>query len=247
MSTGEPTPGPERGDGAGNATEHGRLSRVDDHMTRIVLRPIASPLVLGFLALGGASVVFSGQQLHWYGAGQSSVVAVALMCFGFLLQSVASLFGFLARDVVTASAMGVLAASWLSLGLVTVLTAPGSTNPALGVLLVFAAVALLVPALAASFGKLVVALVLFTAALRFVLSGAYQLSAVPTLRTAAGIVGLVLSGVALYAALALGLEDLQRSTVLPVLRLGMGKTAMRGTPAEETAGLEHEAGVREQL
>lgn len=220
---------------------------MSEQLTRIVLRPIASPLVLGFLALGGATAVYSGRQLGWYGAGQAVPVAVVLVCFGFVLQVLAALFGFLARDVVAAAGMGVLAASWLSIGLVTALTAPGSTSPALGVLLVFTAAALVIPAVAASFTKVVVAAVLFVAAARFGLSGLYELTANAAMRHAAGIVGLVLLAVALYAALALGLEDVRRGTVLPVLRLGMGKTAMQGSAAEEISGVEHEAGVREQL
>jgi len=32
----------------------------------VFLRPIASPLALGFLALGGATLVLSGSQLGWF-------------------------------------------------------------------------------------------------------------------------------------------------------------------------------------
>ncbi|MPZ65299.1 MAG: hypothetical protein GEU83_07185 [Pseudonocardiaceae bacterium] len=218
-----------------------------ESMTRIVLRPITSPLALGFLALGGATLVLSGLQLGWYGPGESTAVALALMLFGFPLQLLASIFGFLARDIVAATGMGVLAASWLTAGAVMLLTPPGSTSGALGVLLIFAGIALVIPALAASFGKVVPALVLFTASVRFILTGIHQLSGAPAVEAMAGIMGLALLALALYAALALGLEDVRRKTVLPVLRVGMGREALRGTPAEQVAGVEHEAGVREQL
>lgn len=218
-----------------------------ESMTRIVLRPITSPLVLGFLALGAATLVLSGLQLGWYGPGQSTAVALAMMLFGFPLQLLASIFGFLSRDIVAATGMGVLAASWLTAGAVMLLTPPGSTSGALGVLLLFAGIALVVPALAASFNKVVPALVLFVASARFILTGIHQLSGAPAVEAMAGIMGLALLAIALYAALALELEDVRRRTVLPVLRVGMGREALRGTPAQQVAGIEHEAGVREQL
>lgn len=218
-----------------------------ESMTRIVLRPITSPLALGFLALGGATAVLSGLQLGWYGPDESTAVALALMVFGFPLQLLASIFGFLSRDAVAATGMGLLAASWLATGMVMLLTPPGSISPALGILLIFAGVALTIPALAASFGKVVPALVLFVASVRFILTGLHQLTGAPAVEAVAGIMGLALLGVALYAALALELEDVQRKTVLPVLRVGMGLEALRATPAEQVSGVEHEAGVREQL
>ena len=215
--------------------------------TGIFLRPVASPLVLGFLALGGATLVLSGFQLGWFLPQESSYVALALMTFGAPLQLLSSIFGYLARDPAAATGMGILAASWFTIGLVTLDSAPEATSAVLGVFLVFAGVALLVPAIGAAFGKLVPAIVLLTAAARFFLTGLYQLSANPSLQYAAGVVGLVLLGVALYAALALEIEDVRRKTVLPVLRVGAGKTAVEGSVEDQIEGVDHEAGVREQL
>jgi succinate-acetate transporter protein len=218
----------------------------EEDSTRIFLRPIASPLALGFLALGGATLVLSGLQLGWFAPQESSYVAFALMTFGAPLQLLSSIFGFLARDP-AATGTGVLAASWLTIGLVKLNSAPAATSTVLGVFLVFAGSALLVPAVGAAFGKLVPAIVLLTAAARFFLTGLYQLSANPSLQYAAGIVGLVLLGVAFYAALALTIEDVRRKTVLPALRVGAGKTAMKGSVEDQNEGVGREAGVREQL
>jgi uncharacterized protein len=215
--------------------------------TRIFLRPIASPLSLGFLALGGATLVLSGSQLGWFAPQETSYVALALITFGAPLQLLASIFGFLARDPAAATGMGVLAASWFTTGLVKLNSAAAVTSTVLGVFLVFASAALLVPAIGAAFGKLVPAIVLLTAAARFFLTGLYQLSANPSLQYAAGIVGLVLLGVAFYAALALTIEDVRRKTVLPVLRVGAGKTAMKGSVEDQNERIGNEAGVREQL
>ncbi len=219
----------------------------EEDSTKVFLRPVANPLALGFLALGGATLVLSGLQLGWFAAQESSYVALALITFGSPLQLLSSIFGFLARDPAAATGMGILAASWLTVGLVKLISAPAATSTVLGVFLVFAGSALLVPAIGAAFGKLVPAIVLFTAAARFFLTGLYQLSANPSLQYAAGVVGLVLLGVALYAALALEIEDVRRKTVLPVLRVGAGKTAVEGSVGDQMEGVDHEAGVRQQL
>jgi succinate-acetate transporter protein len=215
--------------------------------SRVFLRPIASPLTLGFLALGGATLVLSGSQLGWFPLSETGYVALALMAFGAPLQLLSSVFGFLARDPAAATGMGILAAVWLTVGLVKLNSAPAATSLVLGVFLVFAGAALLVPAIGAAFGKLVPAIVLLTAALRFFLTGLYQLTASPGLQYAAGIVGLVLLAIAFYAALALQMEDARRKTVLPVLRVGAGRSSIEGSPADQIGGVEHEAGVREQL
>src|SRR5215212_2679258 len=212
--------------------------------SRVFLRPIASPLALGFLALGGATLVLSGFQLGWFAPRESMYVALALMAFGAPLQLLSSIFGFLARDPVAAIGMGILAASWLTTGLIKLNSAPAQTSAVLGVFLVFAGAALLVPALGAAFGKLVPAVVLLTAALRFFLTGLYQLSANPGLQYAAAIVGLALLAIAFYAALALAIEDVRRKTVLPVLRVGAGKVSIEGGATDQVEGVEHEAGVR---
>jgi succinate-acetate transporter protein len=214
---------------------------------QVFLRPIASPLALGFLALGGATLVLSGSQLGWFPLSETKYVALALMAFGAPLQLLSSVFGFLARDPAAATGMCMLAAVWLTIGLVKLNAAPAATSVVLGVFLVFAGAALLVPALGAAFGKLVPAVVLATAALRFFLTGFYQLSANPGLQYAAGIVGLVLLGVAYYAALALTIEDVRRKAVLPVLRVGEGKASLEGDAADQVERVEHEAGVRKQL
>ena len=233
---------------AGNVdASAGRRADPDRIESRVFLRPIASPLALGFLALGGATLVLSGSQLGWFPPPETRYVALALMAFGAPLQLLASVFGFLARDPVAATGMGVLAATWLTVGLVKLNSAPAATSVVLGVFLVFAGAALLVPAFSALFGKLVPAFVLLTAALRFFLTGLCQLISSPGLQYAAAIVGLVLLVVAFYAALALQTEDARRKTVLPILRVGAGKSSIEGGPADQVEGVEYEAGVREQL
>src|SRR4051812_15888287 len=77
-----------------------------EQATRIILRPLANPLPLGFLALGAGTLVVAGRQLDWLGATEGRHVALILLAFVFPLQLIAALFGFLARDVVAATGMG---------------------------------------------------------------------------------------------------------------------------------------------
>jgi succinate-acetate transporter protein len=124
---------------------------------------------------------------------------------------------------------------------------PGSTSDALGLLLLLAGTAMLLPAAGAALGKLVPAAVLVTTALRFLATGVFHLSASPGWEDAAGVIGLLLCALALYTALALVLEDVQRKPVLPLLRRGAGRDSLEGNLVEQLARLEREAGIREQL
>jgi succinate-acetate transporter protein len=215
-------------------------------LTRITVRPLANPLPLGFLAPCGGTLLLSGLQLGWVEPKETHQVGLIIIAFVVPLQFVASLLGFLARDVVAGTGMGILSGTWFSVGLITLTATPGSTSDALGLLLLVAAGVMLVPAAAAS-GKLVAAAVLTTAALRFAVTGIYQLTGSGAWKTAAGIVGLVLCALGLYTALAMALEESRKRTVLPLLRRGVGATALNDDLAAQEADLEHEAGVRAQL
>jgi succinate-acetate transporter protein len=109
------------------------------------------------------------------------------------LQLLASVLGFLARDSLAGTAMGILSGSWLAVGLVLLTSPPGSTSDALGLFLLVAGTAMLLPATAALATKLVPALVLATTALRFLVTGLYQLTASSAWKAAAGLVGLLLA------------------------------------------------------
>jgi uncharacterized protein len=200
--------------------------------SRIVLRPLGNPLPLGFLALAAGTLLVSGLQLEWLQPTDGAQVALILIAFVFPLQLVASVLGFLARDVVAGTGMGILGGTWLSIGLVTLTGEPGATSDALGLFLLLAAVAMLVPAAAAAPGKLVATAVLATTSLRFATTGLYQLTASDDWKAAAGAVGLVLCALALYAALAMALEDALGRTLLPLGR---------------RAAIDGEPGIRDQL
>src|SRR5215216_353843 len=194
-------------------------------LTRIVVRPIASPTGLGLFGLAAATLVLSGLQLGWVDKTEGNKVGLILIAFPFLAQLLASIWSTLARDGVATTGMGVLALTWLSVGLVFLTSAPGEKSDALGLLLLLSGLAMLLTGVVASLSKLAVAAVFVTAALRFALSGLDQLTGNEFWENTAGIVGLALFAVAVYVALAAELEDAQGKTVLPLGRRMKGRLA----------------------
>jgi succinate-acetate transporter protein len=98
-------------------------------LTRIVARPIGSPTALGPYDLAAATLVVAGQQLGWIDSSEQKQVGAILIGFPILAQLVASVWSRLARDGVAAAAMGVLAFTWLSVGLVPVHDGASSHAP----------------------------------------------------------------------------------------------------------------------
>jgi succinate-acetate transporter protein len=214
---------------------------------RIFLRPLGNPLPLGFLGLAGATITLAGLQLHWVPAAQSHQVGLILILYPVPAQLIASVLAFLARDAPTGAAMGVLAATWLTIGTIEFTGPPGSHSQALGLLLFLAAAGMLVSALSVSLGKLAAGLVLATTALRFATSGVSEYTRDPVWSTVTGWVGVALCVLALYAALAIDLEDLRHHAVLPMLRSGRGRKSVSEGLIGAGGDLEREPGVREQL
>lgn len=214
---------------------------------RVVLRPTGHPLPLGFLGLAAATVVVSGLQLRWFPAAEGRNVAMVLVAFVFPVQLVSSVLAYLGRDGVAGTAMGILAGTWLTVGLVQLGTPPGATSKALGLFLFVVAAAMALPALAASVSKVGPAVVLATTSVRFLVTGLYQWTASSTWKSTAGAVGLALGALAVYAALAVILEDATGKPTLPMGRHGKGLLASTGSLLDQVADVEHEAGVRQQL
>ncbi|HEX8752595.1 MAG TPA: hypothetical protein VF731_04185 [Solirubrobacterales bacterium] len=211
---------------------------------RIGLRPIGNPMPLGFLALAAGTLTLSGLQLGWIPAGEGDAVALALVAFVFPLQLLASIFAFLGRDGAAAEGLGLLAGGWLTIGLVTLASPPGSTSNALGVFLLALAFVLLAPVLSAWPSKAVAAAVIGGAALRFLATAVYELSASGSWENVAGIVGVALFVLAAYAGLAMTLADANHGEgPLPLGR------AEGGAPvgSDPTRKVEQEPGVRPQL
>jgi uncharacterized protein len=189
----------------------------DQPPTRVVLRPLATPLPLGFLALVLATTMFSAVQLGWIPPTEGRVAGLTALLATVPLQLLAAVMGFRARDPVAATGMGVLTGTWAVVGLTTITSPPGAVSKGLGVFLLVAGVCMLVPAVSAG-AKLVPGAVMALAGVRFAVTGGYHLTAAVDWKAAAGWTGLALAVLALYAALALELEGASGRTVLPLGR-----------------------------
>ena len=100
--------------------------------TTIALRPLAGPLAVGFFGLAAATFVMSGLQLGWIEPAEGKQVALCILAFTVPLQLGASIVGFLARDGVAATGMGLLSGSWAVVGLVTFTGRPSGRAPGAG-------------------------------------------------------------------------------------------------------------------
>jgi succinate-acetate transporter protein len=202
---------------------------------------------MAFVGLAGATITLSAMQLGWIPVPQSKQVGLVVVLVAVPLQLIACVMGFLSRDPVAATGVGTLAVSWLTVGVLTMLGAPGSRSKTLGFVLFYLAAAVFVSAVVAAVGKLVPALVLGLAAARFAVTGVYEYYGGTEWMHAAGWIGVALAAVAVYAALALELEGLRHRTILPTLRYGSARTAISGDGRTPIGAAVHEAGVRSQL
>lgn len=212
---------------------------------RIFLRPIGSPLTIGMAGLTVASLVESGLQLHWVAAGQAKQVGFILIAVPFVLQLIACVFAFLARDGAAGAVLGVLGTSWGAIGVVHVASKPGARSGALGLLLLISAAVIILSGAAVLQAKPLPALVFTIAALRFVLAGIHELGGASAWQDAGGIVGLMVCALAGYCVLAFELEGQRRRPVLPTLRRGRAASAVSDGAAAQLDGVAHEAGVRQ--
>ena len=218
-----------------------------EEITRIVLRPLASPLPLAFFTFGVGSILQSAFQFGVVPQDESRNMALVFGTVVFPSMFLAAVFAFLSRETLGATALGLISFSWLATSLVTYTSAPDPTSAALGVLNLAIAAILLILGTIGVLGKPVLSAVILLAFFRYGLNGFYELTASPTLQTVSGATGCVIFAAALYGGLALGLEDVQHRTVLPFGRRGEAREAIEGGVAEQVGPVEQEAGVRKQL
>lgn len=214
---------------------------------QVFLRPLANPLSLGFLGLFYATAALAAAEAGLVGTAQMHEIALGIVAFTVPAQLIASVYGFLVRDMVCATGMGVLAGVWATVGITTLLHPPGAISSGLALVLVLGSFALLMPAIGAAQTKVLAAAVMFTTTVRWAVTAGYEATGSGTWELAAAAAGFLLAAFALYAALAFELEDQRRKTVLPTMRRHSGAVAMLGSLAEQVDAVAHEAGVRKQV
>lgn len=95
---------------------------------QVVVRPLGNPLPLGFLALMVATTGLAMLQLKVLAPDQGHVVAIGVLVLTVPLQLVACVLGFLARDPVAGTGMGILAGTWAAAGFAMLGSPPGATT-----------------------------------------------------------------------------------------------------------------------
>ncbi|HET6635601.1 MAG TPA: hypothetical protein VFH77_11340 [Streptomyces sp.] len=208
---------------------------------QVFLRPLGTPLPLGFLGLLGGTISAAGLELGWVAPAEGAHVGWILLAFAVPLQFLTSVLAFLARDAVIGTGMGVLAGTWLATGLTLLTSLPGATSDALALLLFVSSASLLVPVVSAGASKLTASAVLSVACVRFALTGVYELTGLSAWKSAAGWCGVALGVVAVCAALAFESEAARGRPLLPTLREDPQRNPMM------SAGVEREPGVHKRL
>jgi uncharacterized protein len=240
-----PEPGkPHAGDDAATVFDPAKFEPDLRAMTRIILRPIGSPLPLGFFTVAIDNVLVSA--LQWGLLPLTDRRAIAVIVFpAFIVQAIVGIFAIGARDSAAGTLMLSFATTWLVDALVLYLYPPGAAA-ALGIFyIVFAAfVALL---LASALLKRALAAVLAVAMPRFLIAGIAEVTGNQALSQAGAGLGFLLAAVAMYTAFALLLEDSRGHEVLPIGREGAARSATRGSLAFQLRDIERQAGVRRTL
>jgi succinate-acetate transporter protein len=226
----------------------GRPDDVSVHpQVRVVVKPYGSALPLGFFAFGIGMFLYAAQGAEWVKASDGHTVGLILATFVAPLEFLATVVAFLARDTMSAAALGLFSTSWLSGGILLTQAKPGVLDRADAYWLIAFTVVVLLLGVAAWEGKPMISVLLLVASARGLLYAIYQLGAGKGWMHASGWIALVLFLVAMYGGLAFLLEDARGETVLPLLRRGKSREAIEGGLAAQLQGLAEEAGVRHTL
>jgi succinate-acetate transporter protein len=212
--------------------------------TRIVLRPIGSPLPLGYFTVAIDNVLVS--VLQWGVLPATDRRAIALIVLpAFIVQAIVGIIAIGARDSIAGTLMLSFATTWLVDALVLYIYPPGAAA-ALGIFyIVFAAFVALM--LASALLKRALAAVLAVAVPRFLIAGIAELTGNHALSQVGAALGFLLAAAAMYTAFALLMEDTRGREVLPIGRLGAARQATHGSLAVELRDIERSPGVRRTL
>ena len=214
---------------------------------RIVVRPYATSLALGFFSFGIGMLLLAGMSNGWLHPSDRHTVGLVLAFFVFPLELLSAVIAFLARDSFGATGLGLFATSWLAIGLANMLASQDALSRATGLYEFGFACAIGLLAVAAFSGKPLIGGILAVATVRSALSGVHEWGGPDWAWKAAGWLALAIFFAAMYGGLAFLLEDVLAKQVLPVFRRGASKESIEGGLDAQLAGLADEAGVRKTL
>jgi uncharacterized protein len=151
-----------------------------DPPVQIVLRPLASPLPIGFFAFAVGSFLFSLPELGWICHEQLRPTALIMLVFVAPLELIAGVIAFWARDAGGATSLSIFGMTWATVAGVTFYTSD-ETVAALGAFLIALSFVILALAIASASGKPVFAIVLTLASARFIINGLFHVTGSSTL------------------------------------------------------------------
>jgi hypothetical protein len=120
---------------------------------RIVVRPIASALPLGFFSFGLGMLLLAGSGNGWLPVSEQHTVGLLLAAFVAPVEFAAAIVAFLARDTFGATGLSLFSGSWFAIGLVALTSVPGELSRTRGLFEFGFAFAVAVLAVAAMLGK----------------------------------------------------------------------------------------------
>ena len=214
---------------------------------RIVVRPYATSLALGFFSFGIGMLLLAGMSNGWLHPSDRHVVGLFLASFVFPLELLSAVVAFLARDTFGATGLGLFSTSWLALGLANMEASPDALSRAVGLYELGFGFTIGLLAIAAFGGKPLIGVILGIATIRSAFAGWHEWGGPSWAWQLSGWLALAIFFVAMYGGLAFLLEDVNKGQVLPVFRRGASRDSMEGGLATQLADLADEAGVRKTL
>ena len=214
---------------------------------RIVVRPYATPLALGFFSFGIGMLLLGGLANGRLHPSDQHAVGFILASFVFPLELLAAVVAFLARDSFGATGLGLFTTSWLALGILDIVSSQGALSRAVGLYEFGFSFAIVLLGVAALGGKPLIGAILAASAVRGAFAGVHEWQGPGWTWTASGWLAVAIFAAAMYGGLAFLLEDVQKRQVLPVFRRGTSRESLEGDLEAQLRELAGEAGVRKTL
>jgi succinate-acetate transporter protein len=220
-----------------------------ERRTRVVLTPIAAPSILGLFGFMGATVMFGAWFAGWYGnAGTPKTLFPFAAVFGGLVQLIAGLYCYRARDGLGTAVHGTWGAFWIAIGIQYLLVTTGQVvanplgvaQPAFAFWFIVLTVITFSGALAASFESLGTTAVLIPLCVGSAFAAAGLWGGHLSLVRVSGWLFVIAAGIAWYVATAMMLQGSARRTILP---LGAYRKAANVPGQRAFAPLEYHDGL----
>jgi succinate-acetate transporter protein len=247
------------GGAAGRARTWEQLAIAEDHeawlaRTRVFLTPIAAPSIMGLFGFLIATGMLGAWQAGFYGTAATPLLIWPFaLAAGGILQTIAAIASFRARDGVALAAHTAWGAFWLGWGTLQLLTAThvmapvalGSANPSFAIWFIMLTAVTGMAAAGAAAQNLGIFAVLASLAAGSALTAAGFFTGALAVQQTGGWLFVVSAALALYTAGAMILEEAYGRTIIPLGQWKKGaNTPIKGQPTDPLAYRSGMPGVR---